>query len=151
MQWVTEYVISILIASFQQNLTFKIQMLAGNSLKIHVSSSSQISLTLVTLRFATLPKRAQVKFRLSAGTWKCRRHCETLKNHLMCQNFGKKIIIFFKNQFMNSINKIIFSMEIRSPLVFIDFRYSKSVNFGKMFIHMFVFVLKFHISKYAWH
>ena len=37
------------MASFKQNLNFKIQMLAGNSLKVRVSAGSQISLTLVYL------------------------------------------------------------------------------------------------------
>ena len=37
----------ILIASFWQNLTFKIQVLAGNKLKICVGTSSEVSVTLV--------------------------------------------------------------------------------------------------------
>ena len=41
----------ILIASFLQNLNFKIQMLAGKSLKIYVSTGSQISTTLVVSRY----------------------------------------------------------------------------------------------------
>ena len=39
----------ILIASFSQNLNFKIQILAGNKLKICFSASFEISTTLVTI------------------------------------------------------------------------------------------------------
>ena len=50
--WILMYLI-ILIASFLQNLNFKIQMFAGNKLKICVDASFEISSTLVRVSFSS--------------------------------------------------------------------------------------------------